>query len=85
VDLYAANLSAEFKQLVVLERAPASRLFAPTWSIDDLISSPSDGLRGFLRELVQGDVDVFLNAFRSKTQRPGVNCSLTPDVPSVGI
>jgi hypothetical protein len=62
--VYAVNVEIKFEQVVLLERAPAIRMAAPTWSAGKMVTSPSRDFRRFCLESVQDTVDKFLNALR---------------------
>lgn len=64
LNVYAVNVEIKFEQVVLLERAPAIRMAAPTWSAGKMVTSPSRDFRRFCLESVQDTVDKFLNALR---------------------
>lgn len=58
----AVAVEVSFNQRVVLQRASAISLVAPTWSVHSLVGGSSADQR-YLRESVLADVDKFLSAF----------------------
>jgi hypothetical protein len=60
--LWPFSISVSLMQRVVLERRPASGLFAATWSTDYLGSAGSTNIRS-VRDNVKDQVDKFINAY----------------------
>lgn len=63
MNVYAVFIEVKFAQVILLERAPAIRMAAPTWSVGKIVTGPSRDFRRFCRESVRDLVDKFLNAF----------------------
>ena len=69
MNAYSVSVEVKFEQVVLLERDPAVRMAAPTWSVTAMVTGPSRDLRVFCRDTVRDQVDKFLNAFLEQNPR----------------
>jgi hypothetical protein len=65
MGLYAVDLRLEFLQTVALSRDAATKTYAPTWSVVNMATVSADDLGKTVREISDGLVDQFVNAYRS--------------------
>ena len=65
LGLYALEVSLQLMQTVALARDPTAKTYAPTWSVANLATAPSEDLAPTARQIATDLADQFVAAFRS--------------------
>jgi hypothetical protein len=65
VGLYAVAFDLQFLQTVTLGRDPSAKAYAPTWSVSNLATVPTQELSATVRQAAVDLVDQFIKAYAS--------------------
>ena len=65
IGLYALDVNLQLMQMVSLTRDPTAKTYAPTWSVSNLATAPSDDLGPTAQEITINLTDRFVEAFQS--------------------
>jgi len=63
--LYALEVSLQLMQTVALARDPSAKTYAPTWSVSNLATAPSEDLAPTAQQITMDLADQFVEAYRS--------------------
>jgi hypothetical protein len=69
IPLYAIDVHLEFLQTVALTRDPATKTYAPTWSMANMATVASDDLSKTALEITVSLVDQFVTAYQTVNPR----------------